>query len=52
MRGLATLEVLGSERLGERAASTGQQLQQMLFERLSGYEMISAIRGIGMLTAI
>ena len=50
--GLATLEVLQDERLGERAARLGQQLRQMLAARLDGYEMIGEIRGIGMLTAV
>jgi ornithine--oxo-acid transaminase len=50
--GLATLEVLEDERLGERAAGLGEQLRQMLAARLAGYEMIGEIRGIGMLTAV
>ncbi len=50
--GLATLDVLENERLGERATRLGQQLREMLAARLDGYEMIREIRGIGMLTAI
>jgi ornithine--oxo-acid transaminase len=50
--GLATLDVLQDERLGERATKLGQQLRQMLTERLADYEMVGEIRGIGMLTAI
>jgi ornithine--oxo-acid transaminase len=50
--GLATLEVLENDRLGERATKLGQQLRQMLSAKLDGYEMINQIRGIGMLTAI
>jgi len=50
--GLATLEVLKSERLGECATRLGHQLRRMLSARLADYEMISEIRGIGMLTAI
>jgi ornithine--oxo-acid transaminase len=50
--GLATLEVLEDEGLGERATRLGQQLRQMLAARLADYEMVSEIRGIGMLTAI
>jgi ornithine--oxo-acid transaminase len=50
--GLATLEVLQQERLGERATRLGQQLRQMLSTRLADYEMISEIRGIGMLSAV
>jgi ornithine--oxo-acid transaminase len=50
--GLATLEVLETERLGERATRLGRQLRYMLAARLEDYEMIGEIRGIGMLTAI
>jgi ornithine--oxo-acid transaminase len=50
--GLATLAVLDSEQLGERAARLGQQLRQRLAARLDGYEMIEEIRGIGMLIAM
>jgi ornithine--oxo-acid transaminase len=50
--GLATLDVLQDERLGERATKLGQQLRQMLTERLADYEMVGEIRGIGMLNAI
>jgi ornithine--oxo-acid transaminase len=50
--GLATLEVLETERLGERATRLGRQLRHMLAARLEDYEMIGEIRGIGMLTAI
>ena len=49
--GLATLEVLQEEQLGERAVRLGEQLRQMLAERIAKYEMISEIRGVGMLTA-
>jgi ornithine--oxo-acid transaminase len=50
--GLATLEVLQKERLGERATRLGRQLREMLTVRLAGYEMISEIRGIGLLTGV
>jgi ornithine--oxo-acid transaminase len=50
--GIATLEVLQEERLGERATALGQHLRQMLSARLADYEMIGEIRGIGMLTAV
>jgi len=50
--GLATLEVLEDERLGEGAAGLGEQVRQMLAARLAGYEMVAEIRGIGMLTAV
>ncbi len=50
--GLATLDVLAEEQLGERAATLGDALRQMLAERLRPYEMIRDVRGIGMLTGI
>jgi ornithine--oxo-acid transaminase len=50
--GLATLDVLRDERLGQRAATTGANLRRVLAERLSGYDMISDIRGHGLLNAI
>jgi ornithine--oxo-acid transaminase len=50
--GLATLEVLEEERLGERATTMGARLREMLAQRLGGYEMVREIRGIGMLTGI
>jgi ornithine--oxo-acid transaminase len=50
--GLATLDVLERERLGERAASEGSYLRKRLREALSGYEMVEEIRGIGLLNGI
>jgi ornithine--oxo-acid transaminase len=50
--GLATLEVLEQEKLGARAAEMGIWLRQRLQEELSGFAMISQIRGIGMLSGI
>lgn len=50
--GLATLDVLAEEQLGERATTLGDALRQMLSERLSAYDMIRDIRGIGMLTGV
>jgi ornithine--oxo-acid transaminase len=50
--GLTTLDILEDERLGERAAGAGEQLRAALRERLSGYEMVGDIRGIGLLNAI
>jgi ornithine--oxo-acid transaminase len=50
--GLATLEVLEEERLGERATAMGVRLREMLTQRLGAYEMVREIRGIGMLTGI
>jgi len=50
--GLATLDVLTGERLGPHALSMGHDLRQELRKRLSGYEMIEEIRGLGMLSGI
>jgi ornithine--oxo-acid transaminase len=50
--GLATLNVLQSERLGERAIELGAQLREQLTEALLGYEMVKDIRGKGMLSGI
>ena len=50
--GLATLDVLERENLGERATSMGDILRKRLREALSGYEMVQEIRGIGLLNGI
>ncbi len=50
--GLATLEVLESERLGERALSIGDYLRQRLRGALAGYEMVKEVRGVGLLNGI
>jgi ornithine--oxo-acid transaminase len=50
--GLATLDVLERERLGERATSMGEYLRSRLREALSGYEMTGEIRGLGLLSGI
>lgn len=50
--GLASLEVLDGEKLGERAAELGDPFRRKLAERLSGFEMIRDVRGVGMLTGI
>jgi ornithine--oxo-acid transaminase len=50
--GLATLDVLESENLGERAIEMGAELQRQLSEALSGYEMVKEIRGRGLLLGI
>jgi len=50
--GLATLDVLDHEHLGERAASMGDYLRGQLREALSGYEMVDEIRGLGLLNGI
>ncbi|MGI8988564.1 MAG: aspartate aminotransferase family protein [Bryobacteraceae bacterium] len=50
--GLATLEVLERENLGQRATVLGDYLRQRLREKLSGFEMVREIRGIGLLNGI
>jgi ornithine--oxo-acid transaminase len=50
--GLATLDVLETERLGRRAIEMGNELRRRLGETLSGYEMVRDIRGIGLLSGI
>lgn len=50
--GLATLDVLERDRLGERAAEAGLQLRQQLTRALSAYEMVKEVRGMGMLSGI
>lgn len=50
--GLATLDVLEHEGLGERCAAQGARLRLQLAEALAPYEMVEAIRGLGMLNGI
>jgi ornithine--oxo-acid transaminase len=50
--GLATLDVLEHENLGERASAMGARLRLQLAEALAPYEMVEAIRGLGMLNGI
>jgi ornithine--oxo-acid transaminase len=50
--GLATLDVLDREELGDRAIQIGEELQQRLTETLSGYEMVKQVRGKGLLLGI
>jgi ornithine--oxo-acid transaminase len=50
--GLATLDVLQQERLGERAETLGNELRRRLSEALAPYEMVKAVRGAGMLSGI
>jgi ornithine--oxo-acid transaminase len=50
--GLATLDVLEREHLGERTVSQGSYLWEGLRQALSGYEMVEEIRGIGLLNGI
>ena len=50
--GLATLDVLEQKALGERGSRMGARLRQQLAEALAPYEMVSAVRGLGMLGGI
>lgn len=50
--GLATLDVLEREQLGECATRMGDELRRRLREALSGYEMVKEVRGIGLLSGI
>jgi ornithine--oxo-acid transaminase len=50
--GLATLDVLQSEGLGERAALLGSDLRARLRMELSGFEMVKSVHGAGMLSGI
>jgi ornithine--oxo-acid transaminase len=50
--GLATLEVLEREQLGERAERWGGELKQRLSEELLNYEMVGSVRGEGLLLGI
>lgn len=49
---LATLEVLESEGLGQRAREKGESLRSKLNEALRGYEMVKGVRGEGLLLGI
>lgn len=50
--GLATLQVLEREQLGNRATRMGEELQRRLTDELSSYEMVKAVRGMGLLMGI
>lgn len=50
--GLATLDVLEQENLGERAVQLGAQLRESLNGALSQYEMFAGTRGMGLLSGI
>jgi len=50
--GLATLDVLEGEKLGERATQQGLELHQRLNDALAGYEMVKVVRGKGLLLGI
>lgn len=50
--GLATLDVLQNEQLGARAVTAGDYLRRRLAEELSGFEMVKAVRGAGLLSGV
>jgi ornithine--oxo-acid transaminase len=50
--GLATLDVLEGENLGERALAMGDLLRGRLREKLAGYEMVKGVVGLGMLNGV
>jgi ornithine--oxo-acid transaminase len=50
--GLAALTAMDNEDLGARAKVLGEHLRQMLSSALSGYEMVAAVRGAGLLNGI
>jgi len=50
--GLATLDILEDEQLGQRAAMAGERLRRALAERLEKYEMFGEVRGVGLLNAV
>ena len=50
--GLATLDVLEGEALGERATATGAELRLQLSEQLRPFEMVKEVRGAGLLCGI
>jgi len=50
--GLATLNVLERERLGERALAAGEYVRRRLRAVLSPYEMVKEVRGAGLLSGI
>jgi len=50
--GLATIDVLEDEDLGSRATALGLYLRESLARRLSRFEMVADVRGLGLLTGI
>jgi ornithine--oxo-acid transaminase len=50
--GIATLQVLEKEALGDRARELGGHFREMLRRELAPYEMVKEIRGLGMLSGI
>ena len=50
--GIATLNVLDEENLGERAAVMGELLRDRLRESIADFEMVREVRGAGLLSGI
>lgn len=50
--GIATLDVLESERLGPRALRLGEQFRAKLRSALAPFEMVKEVRGMGLLSGI
>jgi ornithine--oxo-acid transaminase len=50
--GLATIQVLEDESLGERATVIGADFRSRLIEALKGYEMVAEVRGLGFFSGI
>lgn len=50
--GLATLDVLESERLGARALSLGEHLRERLQANIGRFEMVKDVRGMGLFCGI
>ena len=50
--GLAVLDTLQREKLGERSAALGKYMRARLQDALSGFEMVESIRGEGLLSGI
>ncbi|MFI5341655.1 MAG: aspartate aminotransferase family protein [Candidatus Methylomirabilales bacterium] len=50
--GLAALDVMEEEQLGKRATLLGEGLRRQLADRLSRYEMVGDIRGLGLLCGV
>jgi ornithine--oxo-acid transaminase len=50
--GLATLDVLENENLGDRATNVGDELRDRLTAAIGGYEMVKEVRGKGLLLGV
>ncbi|MFQ5719579.1 MAG: aspartate aminotransferase family protein [Acidobacteriota bacterium] len=50
--GLATLDVMESEKLGRRAEVMGERLRRSLATSLSSFDMVESVRGLGLLNGI